>query len=288
MSKPGVALLAGLIFLNLVGCHSQQPPTTVPINNTHPSMVSRPELNRILETEPAQPAILDGKVISGVLPHHLLAAPLLTKYLTALAEQKPKLIILVGPNHNNEGGRIITGLNDWQTPEGRMLTETKAVQALLQSGLAIRDEKVLTGEHAIASLVPLLHHYLPEAKIVPLILQHGVSLTEVDNLLNGLQPYFNKDTVLLASVDFSHYLTRPQAQENDQLSLQYMQNLDYTTLFRLNSDYLDSPAALACAFRRAEGAGITHFQVLDNTNSGVIMGNDNMETTSYFTLVFTR
>ncbi|MGE5380079.1 MAG: AmmeMemoRadiSam system protein B, partial [Methylocystaceae bacterium] len=183
---------------------------------------------------------------------------------------------------------IITGLNDWQTPEGRMLTDQAVVNSLIKNGLAVRDEKMIEQEHSVAGLIPLLHHYLPNARVAPVILQHEVSLNDVDALLDGLQPFMNQKAIILASVDFSHYLTRPQAQNNDQYTLKLMRNFDYTILLQLDSDYLDSPAALACAFRYAERNGIKSFQLIDNSNSGIIIRNDNMETTSYFTLVFSQ
>ncbi|MGE5454853.1 MAG: AmmeMemoRadiSam system protein B [Methylocystaceae bacterium] len=288
MKKGWLICLMISSLMILAGCQSGKSSLIEPGNSANPSMVSRSELAHVLATEPNDQAKLSGMLVSGVLPHHLLAAPLITSFLYTLSIQQPSLIILVGPNHPNQGAKIITGLNDWQTPEGRMETEQSIVNKLLQQGLAIRDENTIANEHSIASLIPIVHHYLPSAKVVPIILQHEVSLAEVDKLLNALQPFINKDGVVLASVDFSHYLTRPQAQTKDNLTLKYMQNFDYTTLFSLDSDYLDSPAALACAFRHAQQQGVTRFQVLANTNSGVIMRNDTMATTSYFTLVFTH
>jgi len=276
-----------LMFMNL-GCRDKAPRPTEQPAATQPSMLSRSELDRIIASQPAQAAVINGKVISGVIPHHLLAGPILTRYLSALAAQPPEVIILVGPNHDNEGGRIITGLRDWQTPEGNVLVQEETVNVLLKSGMAVQDEKVLTTEHSIAGLIPLIHHYLPNTKIVPLALHHGVTLTEIDNLVTELQPVVAANTILLASVDFSHYLKRPQAQEKDRFTRQQMQELDYLTLFNLSNDYLDSPASLAMAFRWAERQGVKSFTVLDNTNSGILMGNDNIATTSYFTLVLTR
>ena len=92
----------------------------------------------------------------------------------------------------------------------------------------------------------------------------------------------------MASVDFSHYLTGREAKNKDAQTLMHMRNFDYPTLFRLGDDHPDSPASLAMAFRHAENRGIKEFRVLDHTNSGFIMNNDLMETTSYFTLVFTE
>lgn len=282
-------------FILLTGCAGKTKTTAeqtkvgdrVELVSTHPSFVTRQELNAILANQQAKAARQEGKVRSAVVPHHLVAGGLIANVMETLARQEPSLIILVGPNHFNKGGKIITGFYGWQTPEGIVQAEGKAVRHLLEKGLAVKDEEVLSHEHSIGALTPLLRHYLPEAKIVPVILHHDVGLPEVDGLLKALEPFLDEKTVLISSVDFSHYLTRSEAQAKDRETIKYMKNFDYPTLFRLGNDYLDSPASLAAAFRLAEKKGLKEFTVLDNTNSGVILQNDFIETTSYFTLVFT-
>jgi len=256
----------------------------------HPSHVTPHELNQILAQKPnsssCEPA--GRKIVSAVLPHHLVAAPLLLEACTILAEQKPRRLVVIGPNHQNKAAKIITGTYGWQTPDGILVTDEVAVEHLRRKGLAVINEEVLAAEHSIGALAPLFKHFLPEAKIIPLILQHGVSLQEIDKLLDGLEPYLDDDTILISSVDFSHYLTRSEAEAKDRATLAYMRNFDYPALFALDDSHLDSPASLAAAFRLAERRGVRSFSVLGNTNSGLILQSDYIETTSYFTILFTE
>ncbi|NLW63066.1 MAG: AmmeMemoRadiSam system protein B [Syntrophomonadaceae bacterium] len=278
-----------VLLLLLTGC--QQVGDYDSINSpspAHPSFVTRQELADALGSAKPEPVEIRGHQVSGVVPHHLVAGHLIADYFAGLSRQSPEVIIIVGPNHENRGGKIITGFYNWQIPGGTVKTEKEVVASLLELNLAVQDEAVLAGEHSIGTLVPFVRHYLPEAKIVPIILHHGVTLDEVDKLLNGMEPYLNDKTVLAASVDFSHYLTSREAENKDTQTLIYMRNFDYAALFRLGDDHLDSPASLALAFRHAQKQGIKEFQVLEHTNSGVIMNNQLMETTSYFTLVFAR
>ncbi len=260
-------------------------------NPVQASFVTAQELFGILSASRGQTEKknFEGTAVAGVVPHHLVAGSLIGDFLEALAVQEPELLILVGPNHYNRGGRIITGFADWQTPAGLVKTDGEIVQALLDQKEAAQDEQVLGQEHSVGSLMPLLKQFIPEAKVVPLIFHHNVSLAEVERLLDFLAPLLaGKKAVVLASVDFSHYLTRTQAREKDEYTLRVMSNFDYVTLFRLGNDYLDSPASLAMAFRYAERKGMKKFQLLANTNAGEILQNDEIETTSYFTLVFTK
>ena len=280
-------IILGCILALMTGCSKDAIiGERVEVTSTHPSFVTEKELNSILAERPKEIYRVEGRVVSAVVPHHLVAGRLVVNMMETLVPQQPKVVILVGPNHFNKGGRIITGLNGWRTPTGLMDAQSNIVKFLLQSGLAVRDEETLSKEHSVGALVPLLKYYLPEAKVVPIILHYDVKLQEVDSLLQILEPFLDEDTVVISSVDFSHYLTRSQAQGKDQETLIHMKNFDYSTLFRLGNDYLDSPASLAASFRLAEKEGITEFTVLDNTNSGIILQNDFIETTSYFTLVF--
>lgn len=261
----------------------------------HPSFITKAELYKVLAEQPisedglapVNQSDLEGAILAGVVPHHLVAGSLITDFMSILVPQEPELLVIVGPNHDNLGGRIITGFADWQTPEGLVETEGKIVQTLLEKKIAVQDEQVLSKEHSMGSLMPLIKHFLPQVQVVPLIFHHDVTLEEVDKLLTVLDPYLPEGKgVLLASVDFSHYLTRQEAEEKDSLTVKVMTNFDYPTLFRLGNEHLDSPASLAMAFRFGEGKGLREFRVLNNTNSGVILQNDLIETTSYFTLVF--
>lgn len=280
-------ILLCCILTLLIGCSRDiKTRERVEVISTHPSFVTEKELNSILKEKSEKISYVEGRVVSAVVPHHLVAGHLIVTAVKTLIPQQPEVVILVGPNHFNKGGRIITGLNGWRTPTGVMDVQSDIVKSLLQSSLAVRDEETLSLEHSIGALVPLLKYYLPDTKVVPIVLHYDVKLEEVEVLLQSLEPFLDDKAVVLSSVDFSHYLTRSQAQAKDQETLRHMNNFDYPTIFRLGNDYLDSPASLAASFLLAEKRGIKEFTVLDNTNSGIILQNDFIETTSYFTLVF--
>jgi len=265
----------------------------------HPSFVTLQELNSCLSQarelnvglspeagKGRENPAAGGRIVSAVVPHHLVAGALIADVVSRLAPQKPERIVLIGPNHSNSGARIITGSYGWQTPYGIVQADTAAVNLLTEKGAAQKDEAVLENEHSIGAIVPFIRYFLPETKVVPIILHHNVRPEEVKTLLQTLEPALDENTVLVSSVDFSHYLTRSEAQAKDRETLRYMRNFDYQALSRLGSDYLDSPASLAAAFLLAQKNGIREFTVLANTNSGIILQNDYIETTSYFTLLF--
>ena len=288
MKKTLIILLIFFLIPAVGGCQQDKKMQSEGegINSAHPgSFVSKKDLYRYVSKEKKEHP-LQGKVRGGIVPHHLLAGDLIAQFFSLLKEQKPEIIIIVGPNHNNAGAKIISGLYDWETSEGLVKTERSIVKRLQQAGLAVLADEVLSQEHSIGTIVPFIKYYLPGSKIVPIILHHDVSFKEIDFFIQELAPFLKENAVILGSVDFSHYLTRREAEAKDTVTLKAMRDFNYTALFRMGNDHLDSPASLAMVFRAMEMMGKKEFRVLAHTNSGVILQNYFIETTSYFTLTF--
>ena len=232
--------------------------------------------------------ILQAKIQGAVVPHHLLAHQLISEVFVQLQRQQPSLIILVGPNHYNRGERILTGTWSWQTPFGTVETEGEVIEELLKSSPVQKNDRVLGMEHSLGNLMPFIKFYLPETKVVPLIFHRNVTNKEAKLLAAQLNNVLKNDTVIIASVDFSHYLTREEAEEKDLETLAALKDKNMGRIFTMGNDYLDSPASLGLLFAAMENQGLQDFTVLTNTNSGIILGNDLIETTSYITLVFSQ
>lgn len=230
---------------------------------------------------------LSGQIRGAVVPHHLLADRLISRVFAELGKQNPSTVILIGPNHENLGGPVVTGFQGWQTPFGVVEVKEETVNQLVQSQLAKKDEQVCGMEHSIGNLMPFIKYYLPNAKVVPVVLHHDLTLEEAGRLGKELAGLVKKDAVLVASVDFSHYLTWEEAEKRDQETLAAMKNRNLGQIFRMGNDYLDSPASLGVLFSAMEEKGIKEFTVLDHTNSGEILHSSLAETTSYFTMLFT-
>ncbi|ATW25307.1 AmmeMemoRadiSam system protein B [Candidatus Formimonas warabiya] len=228
-----------------------------------------------------------GKIRGAVVPHHLLADKLIARVFQNLKEQKPATVILIGPNHKNAGEKILTSALGWQTPFGVVDADEELVQKICRScPLVQQDDEIMGREHAMGNLMPFIKYYLPEAKVVPLILHHDLTINEANSLSKQLAKLMDQNTVLIASVDFSHYLTSDEAKKKDEEILAAMQSHNLGRIFTMGDDYLDSPPSLGVLFNTMEQMGLNSFQVLNHTNSGILLKNKNIATTSYITLVF--
>lgn len=222
----------------------------------------------------------------GIIPHHLFPSFILADFFKRLKQQNPETIILVGPNHPEKGGyKVLTSQLSWSSPFGEVLPNNQVINDLLSEKKVKVDEEVLTNEHSVAGMMPYIKYYLPEVKVVPIILSGTLTINETDNLANKLLKYWNEKVVLVAPVDFSHYLNSQQAQKNDKLTWEIMSRFDYKKLYELNNDYLDSPPSIGLALMVAQKLHKGNLELLFNTNSGLLQNNNSIETTSYFSIV---
>ncbi|MEW6622050.1 MAG: AmmeMemoRadiSam system protein B [Bacillota bacterium] len=231
------------------------------------------------------PGIIGGAVV----PHHLLAHELMGQVFAELAHQEPSLVIIVGPNHFNKGARILTSLWAWETPFGMVEVDNQIADEVLKLSLVQRNDQVFSTEHSMGNLMPFVKYYLPEAKVLPIILHYDVTWQEAKALGEHLAALAEKEragAVIIASVDFSHYLTRKEAEAKDAETITALKAKNMGRIFAMGNDYLDSPASIGVIFAAMDRMGCKEFEILANTNSGIILGNDLIETTSYITMLF--
>jgi AmmeMemoRadiSam system protein B len=275
-------LVALLLFA--AACGGRQAATELP-----PAVESHPALfhDEARFSAGAQAAELvpapEGEVAGGIIPHHLLAGAMINGFFRGLAlEDPPATIVLIGPNHDNEGSaRVLTSDLAWSTPFGDVEAGQAWVRALTESGLAQIDRQVLTTEHSVAGIMPAIKYELPDARVVPIILSGDLSPAEAQRLGEVLASRADENTVIVAAVDFSHYLEPPEAQRRDVVTLAALRSFDAPTLFTLDSGYLDSAASIAVLIAAMAGQGADRFVLLDNTNSGALENDELLPTTSY-------
>jgi len=218
-----------------------------------------------------------------LLPHDWVGGAFITTSLRDLAaSRKVTRVILIGPNHTNAGGgAVLTSDLPWETPFGRAEADQGAVTALAASGLVRLEPDVLTYEHSVAGIVPAVRRYLPEAKVIPLVLRGGLTASEVSRLADALAPLMDDGTVLVAAVDFSHGLPASDARQRDSETLALLRASDWTPLLRWGNEHLDSPASVAVLMETMGRLGATRFELRGNSNSGEVSGDLTSPVTSY-------
>ncbi|WHH57136.1 AmmeMemoRadiSam system protein B [Petroclostridium sp. X23] len=229
-----------------------------------------------------------GEIKGGIVPHHLLASGLISSFFKTLSVEQPEIIVVIAPNHKGLGvNKVHTGNWDWQTPFGILEADQETISVLADSKTADMNFDLLESDHSIAGLVPYIKYYMPDSKIIPILLHGNYSLKEAQQLGQNLQKKLeNKKTLILASVDFSHYLPLEEADEMDKVSIQAIENRNLNLIQHLSNDYMDSPASIITLLSAMDIAGVDEMEVLGHSNSDRIADTKSGNTTSYFTIVF--
>jgi AmmeMemoRadiSam system protein B len=226
------------------------------------------------------------RIRGGVIPHHLVAGYMIADFFRILSGREVERVIVIGPNHYLKGPRMASSRYNWQTPFGILKTDAALVDELAGSGIAGVDEGAIAGEHSIAAIVPYIKYYLPDSAIVPIILHPDLTEKEAENLADLLLQNTGDGDVLVASVDFSHYLTGKEAMQRDAVTLKAIGDRDYARLLKMGDEYLDSPPSLVTLMKAMDKAGAGSMTVLHHSNSARILEKNLEETTSYYTLIY--
>jgi AmmeMemoRadiSam system protein B len=239
-----------------------------------------------LEHSPAS-----GQVIGGIVPHHLLAANMIAEFFWTLAQEPPDTLVVVGPNHRRIGfNELHTSTLNWVTPFGVLETDIGLTNNLMEELNASQNDALMELEHSISSLVPYIKYYLPETKIVPILLHGNYSLEDSKKLGEFLSEAMKDDEgiMVIASIDFSHYLDTDTANRMDAITLEAIESRDTLALIRMTNDNLDSPPSILTLLSAMDGVGAVGPDVIGHNNSFGISGTSPDYTTSYYTMLFRR
>ena len=237
------------------------------------------------------PAGSEGAAYAGgIISHHDLASEVIAEFFSRLAQDEHiDTFILIGPNHDNVGlSPVISGRVRWQTPLGAVETDYDILDDLTTSGLVSLDEENLRRDNAVTTLLPFIEYYFPDARIVPLLFTSEETMKKDMLLASAIKGVSGEKTFLLASLDFSHYLDRWTADEKDDETLAALRDRDYETIAAWNSDHVDSHWTLINLLRVMELETAEEPEILRHTNSADFMGQGSGNTTSYFSILYSR
>ncbi len=147
----------------------------------------------------------------------------------------PETVVLVGPNHRGWGAPIaIIPRGLWYTPLGELPVDEELSRELMSvSPNIVEDWSAHSLEHSLEVELPFLQFlYDGRVRFVPILLgfwdlhpalELGRVIAEVVR---------ERNLVLIASTDFTHYESEASARQKDQFALEAIQQLDPQRLWR--------------------------------------------------------
>ncbi len=165
---------------------------------------------------------VDFKHINAIiLPHHLLVEKLMDEFYANVAkENQYERIILISPNHFGYGYGLI------QTTD--QLDDISVDQALATSlgedKAAFVEGGYFDLEHGLHSHYDFIKNHFGDTPIVPILLKNEGTQERLDQLVGSLAKNDLQNTLIIASIDFSHGTPEAVALANDQRIFDWLEN----------------------------------------------------------------
>ncbi|HEU5114663.1 MAG TPA: AmmeMemoRadiSam system protein B [Candidatus Paceibacterota bacterium] len=211
---------------------------------------------------------------------HLLASHLIAKTFDAAKSNRIKTVFLLTQNNWNAGtAPIITSLYDWKTPYGDIEGDPSQAQQFIKAGLATEDESIFGNEHGITGIVSFIKKSMPNARVIPFVIRDSVPEDQSFALAQMLFEKSRPDTIVVASIDMSHYLPKAESDFHDLKVLETLRTLDFDSTKSLD---IDTPPTMRTLMKFAELSGAERFELAGHENSADITnGPGLLSTTSY-------
>jgi len=113
--------------------------------------------------------------------------------------KKPKRFVILAPDHNGVCYSMTTSFEDWETPLGIVKADRKFIKKLVLKCPFIKQGAI--HEHAVEVQLPFLEYIYPDVPIVPIVIPSPANCKELGKAIASI----SKDTIVIASSDFTHY-----------------------------------------------------------------------------------
>ncbi|MBI5476987.1 MAG: AmmeMemoRadiSam system protein B [Ignavibacteriales bacterium] len=246
----------------------------------------RSEISKMLDD--AETPQISGNIVSLIVPHagYQYSGLTAAHAYKLLEGKKFDSVIIVSPSHREffSGISIFSG-NSYHTPLGDL-----KIDAGLRNLLSFGDRYIETSiqghgkEHAIEVQLPFLQYYLKGFLFLPIVIgnqQNDICFHLGKRLAEVLK---NKNALLIASTDLSHFHTYDQARKLDQIVIDLVAKFGYRKLMEL----LEFEKAEACGggpmvsvMLASDLLSANRVEILHKCNSGDVTG-DTESVVGYF------
>ena len=220
--------------------------------------------------------------ISGIIsPHagYIYSGRTAAYGFNLLKNKNFRNVIILSPSHREyfPGACIYDG-DGYTTPLGIVEINKEMAQKIIEGSKTIfPGEQGHRQEHAIEVQVPFLQTILQDFKIIPIVMGDQSKIF-IDELASKLAKVIDKDTVIVASSDMSHYYSKEKADELDSIVENAVNNFEYNKL----QEYLDRRVCEACGggpivamMKASYLANRKKSNVLNRSDSGDVTGDFN-------------
>ena len=223
---------------------------------------------------------LDGEVVAVIAPHagHRYSGAVAGYAFAVVKNLKPDLVVVISPFHNLANYPLLTTAHDaYGTPLGNIEVDKSALEEL-SSHLDIPITPVFADkEHSLEIELPFLQRALTgDFKLLPIMIRAqevdvarklGLALAKVLK---------DKNALLVASTDLSHFYDQTTANMLDAEMLKRFESFDPESIFEAEHTgkaFACGHAAVAAVLWASCELGANKVQILRHATSGDVTGD---------------
>ncbi len=221
-----------------------------------------------------------GQVLGVIAPHagHRYSGAVAAHAFATLRGLKPDLVVILSPFHHYDPRPLLTSKHQaYATPLGHIEIDSVTL-AELQSHLQIPITPIANDpEHAIEIELPFLQRiFQHEFKLLPIMIraqEEDIAKQLGEALAQVLR---NKNAILVASTDLSHFYDQATAKTLDHEMLKRFESFQPETIFeaeQTSKGFACGHAAVAAVEWAAQALGADKVQLLKHATSGEVTGD---------------
>ncbi|HZK40532.1 MAG TPA: AmmeMemoRadiSam system protein B [Atribacterota bacterium] len=222
-----------------------------------------------------------NNIIGLISPHagYMYSGPVAANGFYKIAlDGKPDTIIILGPNHRGFGEDIsIMAEGKWETPLGELKIDTDIAESILRNSKIIKnDKKSHQFEHSIEVQLPFIQYIFGKnIKFLPICMTRQDINTDIEIAQSICSSVADKDVLIVASSDFTHYEPQEYAKKMDKQAINAILNFDpkrlYDMIYQQNLS-MCGPGPITVMLNICEKLGAKKAELLKYATSGDITG----------------
>lgn len=221
-----------------------------------------------------------GEVVGALMPHAGYQYSGAVAGATISRVRLGAAAVIVGPSHTGLGQPFsIMTEGTWRTPLGDVPIDAELARSIAGNSDFLREDHLAhLQEHSVEVQLPFLQHLKPDIRMVPIVVAHdsGAAYREIGRAIAGGIQQLDRDAVVIASGDMTHYEPQKTAQEKDQRGIEAILALDADELLRRVSQLPISMCAYgpaACMIAAVKDLGAGTAELVRYQTSGDVTGD---------------
>ncbi len=220
------------------------------------------------------------RIIAGILPHagYMYSGKVAGETFSSI--YIPDTVLVLGPNHTGMGKTFsIMEKGVWETPMGDMVINEELSKLIIEESSLVRiDSSAHAWEHSIEVQLPFIKFFNQNASFVPVCIQktNYEQLEKFGEELAEAIKRFEKEVLIIASSDMSHYIPKEEAEIKDRIALEKIESLDASELYDVVEKENISMCGIAPVVSTISAAlrlGASRVKILSYATSGDITGD---------------